>query len=57
VTLDIVPDEDDPHAVLAAVDGAGAELARVRVPANFRLNSASAGAWVDDEFRKPSQGR
>lgn len=53
VTLDIIPDEDDPHAFLAAFDAAGEVLARVRVGAGFKLNAASAGAWVDDEFRKP----
>jgi hypothetical protein len=53
VTLDIVPDEDDPHALLAAFDAAGDVLARVRVSAGFKLNAASAGAWIDDEFRKP----
>ncbi|HKW84779.1 MAG TPA: hypothetical protein VJN68_13600 [Burkholderiaceae bacterium] len=53
VTLDIVPDEDDPHAVLAAFDAAGGLLARVRVGAGFKLNASSAGAWLDDEFRKP----
>ena len=53
VTLDIVPDEDDPHALLAAVDGLGEPLARVRVKAGFKLNVASATAWVDDGFRKP----
>src|SRR5436853_2138931 len=31
VTLDIVPDEDDPHALLGACDAAGESLARVRV--------------------------
>ena len=44
VTLDIVPDEDDPHAVLGACDAAGAALARVRVTAGFRLGAASATA-------------
>ncbi len=53
VTLEIVPDEDDPHAVLAAVDVFGEQLARVRVKAGFKLNVASATAWVDDGFRKP----
>jgi hypothetical protein len=53
VTLDIVPDEDDPHALLAAYDAAGELLARVRVAPRFRLNAASASAWVDDDFRKP----
>ena len=53
VTLDIVPDEDEPHAVLAARDADGAELAQQRVQASFRLNATSAAAWVDGGFRKP----
>jgi hypothetical protein len=53
VTLDIVPDEDDPHALLGAYDAAGEPLARVRVGLGFRLNAASASAWIDDDFRKP----
>jgi hypothetical protein len=53
VTLDIVPDDDDAHAVLKAIDADGAELAQVRVPANFRLNPASASAWIDDGFATP----
>src|SRR5512144_2445730 len=31
VDLDIVPDEDDPHAMLAAFDEAGEVLAKIRV--------------------------
>jgi hypothetical protein len=53
VTLDIVPEDDDAHAVLKAIDADGAELAQVRVPANFRLNPASASAWIDDGFATP----
>lgn len=53
VTLDIVPDEDDPHAHLAATDADGNELARVRVGAGFKLNASSAQAWIADEFRRP----
>jgi hypothetical protein len=53
VTLDIVPDEDDPHALLAAQDAAGEVLARVRVAPGFKLSAASAGAWIEDDFRKP----
>lgn len=53
VTLDIVPDEDDPHALLAARDAAGEELARVRVASGFKLNKASASAWIDAGFRRP----
>ena len=53
VTLDIVPDEDDPHALLGACDAAGAALARVRVAAGFRLGAASATAWIENDFRRP----
>ena len=53
VTLDIVPDEDDPHAVLAAQDAFGASLASVRVVPSFRLTVSSATAWIDSGFRRP----
>ena len=53
VTLDIVPDEDDPHALLAAHDSDGLELAQLRVAASFKLNATSAAAWIDNDFRKP----
>ena len=53
VTLDIVPDEDDPHALLAATDALGEHRARVRVPADFRLDAASAAAWIDSGLAKP----
>lgn len=54
VTLDIVPDEDDPHALLAAQDAFGESLARLRVAPNFRLTSASATAWIEGGFGKPA---
>ena len=54
VALDIVADEDDPHALLSACDVLGETLAKVRVAASFKLNVDSAAGWVDDEFRKPS---
>ena len=53
VALDIVPDDDDPHAMLSAADEGGAELARVKVSAGFRLNRASATAWADGGFGRP----
>jgi hypothetical protein len=53
VTLDIVPDDDDAHAVLTAIDADGVELAQVRVPAGFKLNASSASAWIDVGFVKP----
>ena len=53
VLLDIVPDEDNPYALLSARDENGEQIAQVRVPANFRLSESSASAWVENEFRKP----
>jgi hypothetical protein len=53
VTLDIVPDDDDPHALLSAINADGQQVARVRVRADFRLTAASAGAWIDDGLRRP----
>lgn len=53
VTLNIVPDEDDPYALLTAHDETGAQLAQVRVAPNFKLNKASASAWIADDFRRP----
>ena len=53
VTLDIVVDEDDPHALLAATDSAGTRLAEWRVAAGFKLDAASARAWVEGGFNKP----
>ena len=53
VTLDIVADEDDPHALLAAHDADGTQLAQWRVAAAFKLNATSAAAWIDADYRKP----
>lgn len=53
ISLDIVPDEDDPYATLSAEDADGEQLAQVRVGPNFKLSTASANAWIDDEFRQP----
>ncbi len=53
ILLDIVPDEDNPYALLSARDAQDELVARVRVAANFRLTEASAAAWVDNDFRKP----
>ena len=54
VTLDIVPDEDDPHGVLAAQDVYGESLATIRVKPNFKLSASSATAWVEGGFGKPA---
>jgi hypothetical protein len=53
VTLDIVPDEDDPYALLTAFDSFGEQLAQVKVAPNFKLSRASAASWVENEFRRP----
>ncbi len=54
ITLDIVPDEDEPYALLTALDAFGQQLAQVQVGANFKLSKASAASWVENEFRRPS---
>ena len=53
VELDIVPDEYEPYAVLAAKDVFGEQLASVKVRPDFKLNAASAGAWVEGGYRSP----
>lgn len=53
ITLDIVADENDPHALLGAQDSDGVKLAEVRVDAGFRLNTASANAWIGNDFSRP----
>ncbi len=53
VTLDIVPDEDDPHALLAATSADGEALAQVRVAAGFRFSLATATQWVESGFARP----
>jgi hypothetical protein len=55
VCLDIIADEDNPHALLSACDEAGEQLAQLRVAPSFKLNRASATAWVESNFRKPAQ--
>jgi hypothetical protein len=52
VALDIVPDEDNPHAILSAFDDEGGELASMQVPANFKFNHEVASAWVQGKFAK-----
>ena len=57
VLLRIVPDEDNPYAVLGAQNEVGDELAEVKVDAGFKLNRQTAQAWVDADFAKPGSGR
>ncbi|HVE09618.1 MAG TPA: hypothetical protein VNE00_20350 [Paraburkholderia sp.] len=53
VTLDIVPDEDDPHAILAAENASGDALARIRVAPTFKLSTRSATEWIESGYAKP----
>ena len=53
VTLDIVPDEDHPYAMLAAFDEDGEQIGQVRTRAEFKLNAGSAAAWIANDYRKP----
>jgi hypothetical protein len=48
VDLDVIPDEDDPHAMLTVFDQAGATVTRARVAANFKLTSDTARTWLDE---------
>jgi hypothetical protein len=57
VLLDIVPDDDNPFAVLTAQDEGGDTLAEVKLEAGFKLNRQTAQAWVDAGFAQPGSGR
>ena len=46
VDLDIATDEDDPHAVLSAVDEEGSVVASKRVAPNFKLSQKAAAEFV-----------
>jgi hypothetical protein len=54
VSLDIVPDEDNPYAMLSAHDDGGDALASVRVDAGFKLGRSSAERWVENDFARPA---
>ena len=54
VALDIVLDEDDPHALLSATDLDGIQLSLVKVRPDFKLNSNSAHTWIESDFSRPS---
>ena len=54
VSLDITPDDDAPQASLSAHDASGALLARVAANPGFRLDRASATAWVEGGFKRPA---
>lgn len=53
VTLDITPDDENPSAVLMAVDEAGETLARFTVSPEFRLDRRTAASWLEGGLRRP----
>jgi hypothetical protein len=53
VTLEIVPDEYEPYAVLTARDSFGEEIANCRVRPDFKLNTDSALVWIESGYRSP----
>ena len=55
VALQIVPDEDNPYALLTAQDEFGAQLGEARVAPSFKLSAASAEAWIEAGY--PSKVR
>jgi hypothetical protein len=46
IDLDIVPDDEDPHAILTVFDRADVVLSRTRVAASFKLTAESARKWL-----------
>jgi hypothetical protein len=56
VSLDIVPDDDNPSATLSATDADGQTLAQQKVPPSFKLNRSVAQTWVEGSFAKVSGG-
>jgi hypothetical protein len=55
ISLDIVPDDDNPYGELTARNDAGEQLAHVRVPPSFKLTRAAAQAWIENGFRQPPE--
>ena len=53
VCLDIVPDEDNPYAMLSARDEGEELLAEVRVALSFKLSRSSAVTWAEGGFGAP----
>jgi len=52
IKLDIVPDEDEPYAVLSAYDELGEQLAQVNVAPTYKLNVQRASEWASNGFPK-----
>jgi len=55
VALQIVPDEDNPYALLTAQDEFGTQLGEARVAPTFKLSAASAEAWIESGYAAKSR--
>ena len=55
VTLEIVPDEYEAHALLTAFDESGALITQERVAPDFKLTAAVAQTWIENDFRHPGR--
>jgi hypothetical protein len=53
VTLEVVADEYEPHALLSAVDDAGQIVAKHRVAPNLRFTRDTMNDWVRAGFPQP----
>ncbi|HEY4072641.1 MAG TPA: hypothetical protein VGM52_06010 [Herbaspirillum sp.] len=53
IAMDIVPDEDEPYAMLSARDDSGEQLAEIRIAPDFKLDRNSAAAWIEGGYKKP----
>ena len=53
VSLELVPEEYEPYAVLSAVDDGGTTVATHKVAANYKFNRDVANAWVQGGFQNP----
>lgn len=52
IKLDIIPEEDDAHALLSAYDSLGEQIAEIKVAPTFKLNMQSATQWIGNDFKK-----
>ncbi|HEY0296137.1 MAG TPA: hypothetical protein VGC69_12465 [Bordetella sp.] len=50
IKLDIIPDEDDPYALLSAYDESGEQLAQIRVLPTYKLGVQRASEWAAGGF-------
>jgi len=53
ITLDIIPDDDHPYALLTSTDMSGERLAQVRVRPDYKLSPQKATEWVEADYPAP----